>query len=80
MKMNQILAVIGIMGGLLCAVADCLLDLKGADNEKLGSMKIIDSKWKTMAHSRFVWSDILAMFAGYLYYCGFIDLMSAQTP
>jgi hypothetical protein len=73
--MNQVLAIIGIIGGLLCAVADCLLDIKGSDNEKLGNMKIIDSKWKTMAHFRFVWSDILAMFAVPMYSCGFIALM-----
>lgn len=73
--MIQILAIIGIIGGLLCAVADCLLDLKGCDNEKLGSMKIIDSKWMEMPHYRFVWSDILAMFAVPMYSCGFIALM-----
>jgi hypothetical protein len=33
--MDRIMAVIGICGGLLCAVADCLLDLKGADNKSL---------------------------------------------
>ncbi|NLG02718.1 MAG: hypothetical protein GX567_02590 [Clostridia bacterium] len=73
--MIQILAMIGIFGGLLCATADCLLDLKGADNKKLGKMGIMDSKWETMAHFRFVWSDILAMFAVPMYTCGFIALM-----
>lgn len=69
------LAIIGIMGGILCAVADCLLDLKGADNKKLGKMGIMDSKWETMSHYRFVWSDILAMFAVPMYSCGFLALM-----
>lgn len=32
--MESILAVTGIIDGLLCAVADCLLDLKGSDNQK----------------------------------------------
>lgn len=73
--MNQVLAIIGIIGGCLCAVADCLLDLKGADNKKMGTMKIIDSKWATMSHFRFVWSDILAMFAVPMYTCGFVALM-----
>ena len=73
--MSQVLAVIGIMGGLLCAAADCLLDLKGADNKKLGNTKIMDSKWAEMSHFRFVWSDILAMFAVPMYSCGFIALM-----
>ena len=73
--MTDVLAVIGIMGGLLCAVADLLLDLKGADNKKLGKMKIVDSKWIEMGHSRFVWSGILAMFAVPMYSCGFVALM-----
>ena len=73
--MIKVLAIIGIIGGMLCAVADLLLDLKGSDNQKLGKMKIIDSKWKTMSHGRFVWSDILAMFAVPMYTCGFMALM-----
>ena len=52
--MIQILAIIGIMGGLLCAVADCFLDLKGPDNKKLGKMGMIDSQWSEMKHYRFV--------------------------
>lgn len=73
--MIQVLAIIGIVGGCLCAVADCLLDLKGVDNKKMGKMNIIESKWETMAHFRFVWSDILAMFAVPMYTCGFVALM-----
>lgn len=74
--MTQILAVIGIIGGFLCAVADLLLDLKGADNRKLGKSKVMDSKWSEMSHGRFVWSGILAMFAVPMYSCGFIALMT----
>lgn len=73
--MIKVLAIIGIIGGLLCAVADLLLDLKGDDNQKLGKMKVIDSKWIEMSHGRFVWSDILAMFAVPMYTCGFLALM-----
>lgn len=73
--MEQILSIIGIVGGLLCALADLLLDLKGADNKKLGQMKIIDSKWRSMSHGRFVWSGILVMFAVPMYSCGFVALM-----
>ena len=73
--MIPVLATIGIVGGLLCAVADLLLDLKGADNKKLGKSKIMDSKWSEMSHARFVWSGILAMFAVPMYSCGFIALM-----
>lgn len=73
--MISVLAVIGIVGGLLCASADLLLDLKGPQNKKLGKMGIIDSEWENMAHWRFVWSAILAMFAVPMYSCGFIALM-----
>ena len=73
--MISILGIIGIIGGLLCATADLLLDLKGPQNKKLGKMGIIDSEWKNMPHWRFVWSDILAMFAVPMYSCGFLALM-----
>lgn len=73
--MERILAITGIIGGLLCAVADLLLDIKGADNVKLGKTKVIDSKWAEMSHGRFVWSGILAMFAVPMYSCGFVALM-----
>lgn len=72
--MDNIMAIIGICGGLLCAVADCLLDLKGADNKKLGKSGYIDSKWEEMSHWRFVASDIIAMFAVPMYTCGFLAL------
>lgn len=71
--MENIMAVIGIIGGILCAIADCLLDIKGADNEKLGD-GMIDSKWSSMAHWRFTASGILAMFAVPMYTCGFLAL------
>lgn len=73
--MIRLLAIIGIIGGLLCAVADLLLDLKGSDNRKLGKKGVIDSKWAVMPHGRFVWSGNLAMFAVPMYSCGFIALM-----
>ena len=70
-----VLGIIGIIGGVLCAIADLLLDIKGPDNKKLGKMGVIDSAWERMAHFRFVLSGILAMFAVPMYSCGFISLM-----
>ena len=35
-----ILGIIGIIGGLLCAVADLLLDIKGPQNRKLGEISL----------------------------------------
>jgi hypothetical protein len=72
---TPVLGIMGIIGGLLCATADLLLDLKGTKNKKLGKMGVIDSEWENMAHWRFVLSDILAMFAVPMYSCGFIALM-----
>lgn len=73
---DRIMAIIGIAGGIICAVADCLLDIKGADNRKLGVKKIIDSKWAEMAPWRFVASDICVMFAVPMYTMGFWALMN----
>lgn len=67
---NTILAFIGIAGGIICAIADLFLDLKGPDNKKMGKLKVIDSKWATMPHYRFVTSTILATFAVPMYCCG----------
>ncbi len=73
--MENMLAYFGIAGGLLCAIADCFLDIKGPNNKKLGTMGIIDSQWISMSHYRFVVSTILAMFAVPMYSCGFVALM-----
>ncbi len=72
--MNEIMAIIGVIGGLLCAVADCLLDIKGADNKQLGKGGYIESKWAVMKRWRFTASGIVAMFAVPMYTCGFLAL------
>lgn len=71
---NSIWAILGIIGGVLCAAADLFLDLKGPDNKKMGRLKVIDSKWEDMPHWRFVTSTVLAFFAIPLYSCGFVAL------
>lgn len=58
--MNIILSVIGIIGGLLCAAADMLLDIKGKDNVKCGTNKILDSNWVKMPSWHFVVSIIVS--------------------
>lgn len=73
-----VLGIIGIVGGVMCAIADLLLDIKGPDNVKLGKMGVMDSAWAHMSHMRFVMSGILAMFAVPMYSCGFIALMQPQ--
>ena len=80
---DTFLAIIGIFGGLFCAAGDLFLDLKGADNKKLGNLKVIDSMWEAMPHYRFVTSTILAMFAVPMYCCGVLalsNLLAVQAP
>ncbi|MCM1508066.1 MAG: hypothetical protein NC177_13185 [Ruminococcus flavefaciens] len=70
--MNVIFGIMGLLGGILCAVGDILFDLKGGDNKKLGTSGNIESNWEKMSYWRFGTSimcafadDILAGF-GYM--------------
>lgn len=72
--MNFTLSIIGIIGGILCAIADMFLDIKGKDNIKLGTYKFIDSKWDEMSNWRFILSIILSMVAVPMYSMGIISL------
>ena len=60
--MYLVFSILGVIGGLLCCVGDCFLDLKGADNEKRGTSGQIDTNWLKMAEWRFGVSTIFAMF------------------
>ncbi len=70
--MNElaILAAFGIVGGLLCACGDVLLDLKGPGNQKLGTSGNIDSNWVKMPEWRFRLSIWLAFPGAALAACG----------
>lgn len=72
--MNIVLSVVGVIGGLLCAIADMILDIKGKDNVKCGSKKILDSNWVKMKEWRFIASSIIAMIAVPMYSMGVISL------
>lgn len=61
MNYDIIYAILGILGGILTALGDILLDVKGADNETLGTLKIINSNWDVMAPWRFRLSILLGM-------------------
>lgn len=50
---------LGILGGLFCAVGDCLIDLKGRDNRTLGGGDMVNSNWLTMQRWRFQVSFLL---------------------
>lgn len=58
---NIVYGIIGIIGGLLCAVGDILIDLKGRDNVESGKEpKLINSSWDRMAPWRFTLSILIA--------------------
>lgn len=59
--MNLIFCSLCVVGGLLCAVGDCFLDLKGKDSKSLGKYGYIESAWSHMAQWRFSVSILLAM-------------------
>lgn len=54
--------ILGILGGLLCAVGDVLLDLKGKDNCMIDANKMISSNWVSMKRWRFLVSIYCALF------------------
>lgn len=68
--MYMTLSVLGLIGGVLCAIADMLLDLKGKDNQKLGKNGLVDSKWEYMSEWRFKVSILVVMIAVPLYAMG----------
>ncbi|MDL2214333.1 hypothetical protein LJB76_02080 [Clostridia bacterium OttesenSCG-928-O13] len=51
--MDFVFGILGVVGGLCCAVGDILFDLKGKGNTQSGPMGVVDSKWLTMAEWRF---------------------------
>ena len=67
-------SVLGLIGGLLCCVGDILLDLKGPNNEKLGTSKNIDSNWIKMSDWRFGLSIALALIGDALVGLGFYSI------
>ncbi len=70
-----LLSTLGIVGGILCAIADMFLDMKGKDNKKLGDVSgLIESNWIKMSAWRFGVSIALAAIAVPLYSCGVVSL------
>lgn len=55
-------SVLGLIGGILCAVGDILFDFKGKGNQKIGPGGNVDTNWIKMADWRFVVSIIFAFF------------------
>lgn len=63
MTVNLLFSILGFIGGLVLCAADILFDLKGKDNQKLGTSGNIDSNWVKMAYWRFG-ASILAALVG----------------
>lgn len=74
-KMNVIFGIMGLIGGILCAVGDILFDLKGRDNKKLGTSGNIDSNWEKMSYRRFGMSIISAFIGDILAGFGYLSLV-----
>lgn len=53
MELNLLYSILGLLGGICCAIGDLLLDLKGKDNMKIGTTGVIESNWVRMANWRF---------------------------
>jgi hypothetical protein len=70
---------LGLLGGILTACGDILLDLKGSDNKKLGKHGYIESAWETMAVWRFKASLLLAAAGVPLYFLGITSLAMQMT-
>lgn len=72
--MNLLFSTLGLAGGILCAVGDVLLDLKGKGNQKLGTSGNIDSNWTKMAYWRFGASILIAFVGASMLGLGFFSL------
>lgn len=70
---------LGLLGGVLTATGDVLLDLKGAGNATLGKYKFIESAWDRMAAGRFRASILLAAVGVPLYFLGLTSLAMQMT-
>lgn len=74
MNTNMLFSVLGLIGGILCAIGDILFDFKGKGNKKLGEWKNIDSNWINMSYWRFGASILFAMAGDVLVGLGIFSL------
>lgn len=74
--MDFTFGILGIIGGIVCACGDLLLDLKGKNNKKLGKHEIINSNWEEMKIWRFKLSILLVMVGVPLYFLGLTSMAS----
>ena len=77
--MNIVFGILGIVGGILCAVGDIFFDLKGKGNKKLGTSGNIDSNWINMPYWRFNASILVAFLGDALIGFGLYSLVSQMA-
>lgn len=78
--MNMVFSILGLTGGILCAIGDVLFDLKGKGNRKLGTSGNIDSNWIQMSYWRFGVSILVAFAGASLLGFGFLSLSDQIQP
>ncbi len=74
MELDLVYSIMGLLGGVTCAIGDMLLDLKGKDNVKLGKSSVIESNWTKMANIRFKISIVLGFFGSFMCSLGIYSL------
>ncbi len=74
MEINLIYSILGLIGGVICAIGDILLDLKGKDNIKVKNSLIIESNWTKMANWRFKLSIVFGFVGSFMYSLGIYSL------
>lgn len=74
MELNLVYSIMGLLGGITCAIGDMLLDLKGKDNVKLGKSSVIESNWIKMANIRFKISIVLGFLGSFMCSLGIYSL------
>lgn len=67
--MYLLCSILGLAGGVLCAVGDMLFDLKGKNNRKLGTSGNIDSKVCQMKNVNAVLATVTAV-------CGYVSVIA----
>lgn len=73
-RQNKWFAFIGMLGGLLCSVADYFLEYLGQASVTLGSYGVTESAWQSMASWRFSASIWIACIAVPMYVLAFVAI------
>lgn len=74
MELSLVYSIMGLLGGIFCAIGDVLLDLKGKDNVKIGKTGIIESNWTKMSNWRFKISIVFGCVGSFMLGVGVYSL------